>query len=69
MCTVTETWLQNTDEDKVGCDTSVFNNDNLVLHNINWETHRDGGVALITKSNLTVMTLEIDELSSFEAAK
>ena len=69
MCTVTETWLQNRDEDKTWCDTLAFNNDNLVLHNINWETCRGEGVALITKSSLTVTSLVIDKPSSFEAAK
>ena len=69
MCIVTETWLQNRDEDKAWCDISAFNNDNLVLHNINQETHRGGSVALISKSNLTLTTQEIDKLSSFEAAK
>ena len=69
MCIVTETWLQNKDEGKARCDTSAFNNDNLVLHNINWETHRGGGITLITKSNLTITSLVINKPSSFEAAK
>ena len=69
MCIVTERWLQNRDNDKAWCDISAFNNYNLVLHNINRETCRGGGVALISKSNLTITTLEIDKLSSFEAAK
>ena len=41
----------------------------MVVHNINQETHIGRGVALITKSNLTITTLEIDKPSSFEAAK
>ena len=69
MCIVTETWLQYRDEDKAWCDTSVFDNDTLVLHNINQETHRGGGIALITMSNLTITSLVIDKPSSFEAAK
>ena len=69
MCTVTDTWLQNRDEDKAWCDTSAFNNDNLVLHNVNQETCRGGAVALITKSNLIITILEIDKPSSFEAAE
>ena len=69
MCIVTETWLQNRCEDKACCDTSAFNNDNLVLHYINWETCRGEGFAPITKSNLTITSLVIDKPSSFEAAK
>ena len=69
MCIVTETWLQNRDEDKAWCDTSAFNSDNLVLHNINWEAHRGGDITLITKSNLTITFLVIDKPSSLEAAK
>ena len=51
------------------CDISALNNDNLMLHNINRETHRGGGLALISKSNLTISNLEIDKPNSFEAAK
>ena len=69
LCIVTEIWLQNRNEDKAWCDISTFNNENLVLHNINRETHRGGGVALISRSSLTITTLEIDTLSSFEVAK
>ena len=66
---VTETWLQNRDEDKAWYDTSAFNDDNLVLHNINQEACRGGGITLITKSNLTITSLVIDKPSRFEAAK
>ena len=69
MCIVTETWLQNRDKDKAWCDTSTFNNDKLVLHNINWEACRGGGISLITKSNLTITSLVIDKPSSFEVDK
>ena len=69
MCIVTETWLQNRDEDKAWSDILAFNNDSLVLHNINQETCRGGGVALITRSNLTIASLVIDKPSSFEATK
>ena len=43
MCIVTEKWIQNRDEDNAWCDISAFNNDNLVLHNINWK-HIEVGV-------------------------
>ena len=69
MCIVTETWIQNREEDKVWCEISALNNDNLMLHNTNRETHRGGGLALISKSNLTISNLEIDKPNSFEAAK
>ena len=65
MYIVTETWLQNRDEDKRWCNTLAFNNDNLVVHNINQETHSGGGIALITKSNLTKTSLVTDKPSSF----
>ena len=61
ICIVTETWIQNREEDKVWCDISALNNDNLMLHIINRETHRGGGLALISKSNLTISNLEIDK--------
>ena len=35
----------------------------------NQETHRGGGVALISKSNLTITTIKIAKPSSFEGAK
>ena len=69
MCIITETWLQNRDEVKAWYDISAFNNDTLVLHNINQETCRHRGVALTLKSNLTIAILEIDKPSSFEAVK
>ena len=66
MCIDAETWLQNRDEDKAWCDISAFNNDNLVLHNINWETHRDGEChALMSQSNITITTIEIDKPEQF----
>ena len=40
-----------------------------MLHNINLDACRGGGIALITKSNLTITSLVIDKPSSFEAAK
>ena len=40
-----------------------------MLHNINREMHRCGGLALISKSNLTISNMEIDKPNSFEAAK
>ena len=69
ICIVTETWIQNREEDKVWFDISALNNHNLMLHNINRETHRGGDLALISKSNLTISNLEIDKPNSFEAAK
>ena len=42
ICIVTETWIQNREEDKVWCDISALNNENLMLHNTNRETHRGG---------------------------
>ena len=69
MCIVTETWIQNREEDKAWCNISELNNNNLMLHNINRETHRGGGLALIFKSNLTISNLEIKKPNSFEAAK
>ena len=69
ICIVTETWIQNREEDKAWCEISALNNDNLMLHNINREMHRGGGLALISKSNLTISNLEIDKPNSFEAAK
>ena len=61
--------VTNRDEDKAWCNTLAFNNDNLVLQNINWETCRGGDVALITKSNLTITSLVIDKPSSLEVSK
>ena len=69
ICIVTETWIQNRKEDKAWCEISALNNDNLMLHNINREMCRGGGLALISKSNLTISNLEIDKPNSFEAAK
>ena len=69
ICIVTETWIQNTEEDKVWCEISALNSDNLMLHTINREEHRGGGLVLISKSSLTISKLEIDKPNSFEAAK
>ena len=69
ICIVTETWIQNREEDKAWCDISALNNDNLMLHNINRETWRGEGLALISKSYLTISNLKIDKPNSFEAAK
>ena len=69
ICIVTETWIQNREEEKAWCDTSALNNGNLMLHNINREMHRGGGLALISQSNLTISNLEIDKPNSFKAAK
>ena len=60
ICIVTETWIQYR-EDKAWCDISALNNDNLMLHNINRETHRGGGLALISQSNLTISNLKIEK--------
>ena len=43
ICIVTETWIQNREDEKAWCDISALNNDNLMLHNINRETCRGGG--------------------------
>ena len=40
-----------------------------MLHNTNLETHRGGGVALISESNSIITIPEIDKPSTFEAAK
>ena len=64
ICIVTETWIQNREEDKAWCDTSALNNDNLMLHNMNRETHRGGGLAPISKSNLNISNLEIEKPNS-----
>ena len=69
ICIVTETWIQNREEDKAWCDITALHNDNLMLHNINREMCRGEGLALISKSNLTINNLEIDKPNSFEAAK
>ena len=69
ICIVRETWIPNREEDKVWCEISALNNDNLMLHIINREPHRGGGLALLSKSNLTISNLEIDKPNSFEAAK
>ena len=68
ICIVTETWIQNREEDKAWCDTSALN-DNLMLHNTHRETCRGGDWHLSLKSNLTISNLEIDKPNSFEAAK
>ena len=69
ICIVIEAWKQNREKDKAWCEISAHNNDNLMLHNINREMHRGGGLAPISKSNLTISNLEIDKSNSFEAAK
>ena len=69
ICIVTETWIQNTEEDKAWCEISALNNDNLMLHTVNREEHRGGGLALVSKSSLTISKLEMDKPNSFEAAK
>ena len=42
ICIVTETWIQNTEEDKAWCEISALNNDNLMLHTVNREERRGG---------------------------
>ena len=69
ICIVTETWIQNTEEDKAWCEISALNNDNLMLHTVNREERRGRGLAPVSKSSLTISKLEMDKPNSFEAAK
>ena len=69
ICIVTETWIQNTEEDKAWCEISALNNDNLMLHTVYREECRGRGLALVSKSSLTISKLEMDKPNSFEAVK
>ena len=48
---ITETWLNNTDDNKVWCKTSKFNRDNLNLDTVNREER--GGIALVWRDPIT----------------
>ena len=44
---ITETWLQNTDEDNTWLQASEFHKDDHKIFNINRQDKRGGGIALL----------------------
>ena len=51
---VTETWLQDTDEDTIWVDESQFNKDGLQIDTCNQQNKKGGGIAIITSSSFKI---------------
>lgn len=62
---ITETWLNNTDNDEAWCKSSELNRDGLNIDNINREG-RGGGIALVWRDTVTAIRHKHGILKTFE---
>ena len=69
ICIVTETWLGQTDIDKIWYESTVLNRNQLQLFPSNRQGHRGGGIAFVTKTNITTKLLNEGQLNTFQFAK
>ena len=64
---ITETWLQNTDEDDTWLQASEFHKDDHEIFNINRKDKRVGGMALLYSTNYKIITVTHTKYNSFES--
>ena len=69
ICIVTETWLVQTDIDKIWYESTVLNRNQFQLFPSNRQGQRGGGIALVTKTNITTKLLDEGQLNTFQFDK
>ena len=69
ICLVTETWLGQTDIDKIWYESTVLNRNQFQLFPSNSQGWWGGGIALVTKTNITTKLLDEGQLKTFQFAK
>ena len=65
---VTETWLQDTDEDTIWVEGSQFNKEGLQIHTCNQQNKKGGGIAIITSLSFKINQINTTNFNSFEHA-
>ena len=66
---VTETWLGQTDIDKIWHESTVLNRNEFQLFPSNRQGRQGGGIALVTKANIKTKLLDEGQLNTFQYAK
>ena len=69
ICIVTETWLGQTDIDKIWYESTVMNRNQFQLFPSNRQGQQEGGIVLVTKTNITTKLLDEGQLNTFQFAK
>ena len=65
ICVVTETWLGQTDSNKIWYESTVLNRNEFQLFPSNRQGRRGGGIALVTKANIKTKLLDEGQLNTF----
>ena len=69
ICIVTETWLGQTDINKIWYESTVLNRNQFQLFPSNRQGRRGGGIPLVTKTNIKTKLLDEGQLNTFQFAK
>ena len=67
LSVLTETWLDNTENDKARLLSSPLNTDGLKIYTKNRIGNKGGGIALVSRDKYKVNTLDLAETDGFEA--
>ena len=65
---VTETWLQNMNEDSIWVEASEFNKNGLPIHPCNQQDRKGGEIAVIIPTSFKVNQLKTKKINSLEHA-